>query len=147
MLRWATCRANRFRRDARGAVTVEFVVSLPVLVAVLAFATQYGRAMQVRNSLDVAVRDAARYLSRAPMDAATGTIDPTFFTNAQTLVNTRIGPQTEAVRFTVLTADATGAEVTVEADVDFPFLTWLDRTGQDFSSFTMTATDEWPRTE
>ena len=61
-------RIRRFAAASRGAVTVEFVVKLPVLITVLVFVSQHERAIQVRNALDVATRDATGFLSRAPLN-------------------------------------------------------------------------------
>jgi Flp pilus assembly protein TadG len=141
-------RRTLFKRDTSGTVTVEFVITLPFLIGVLAFASQYGQAMQVRNALDIATRDAARYMARAPLNGTGSTIDPIFIANAQTLINRRLGSAVEAVRFNTLTSTADVTMVDVEVDVSFPLLEWIDRGegGTDFSSFTMEATETWPRT-
>lgn len=55
-------------RDRRGSNTVEFVISIPILLAVLVLSTEYGKVLHRRTVLDGAVADAARYLSRVPFD-------------------------------------------------------------------------------
>lgn len=84
-------RLRTFLGDARGAITVEFVVTLPILLAALGFAEQYGHAMRVRNSMDVAARDAARFLSRAPIDETTGQVPDVFVCTAEAIITTRLG--------------------------------------------------------
>lgn len=139
-------RIRRFAAASRGAVTVEFVVTLPVLIAVLAFASQYGRAMQVRNALDVATRDATRFLSRAPLNQ-TGQVPPTFVGNAEQLVLNRIDGLADDVRFVSVTSDALAAQMEVEVDVSFPWLALVSFGENDYTSITMTAGEVWPRTE
>ncbi|GIX13963.1 MAG: hypothetical protein KatS3mg118_1922 [Paracoccaceae bacterium] len=120
-LAWFRDRLSRFGAETRGAVTVEFVVALPLLLGVLAFAVQYGYAMQVRNALDVAVRDAARYLSRAPVDPITHSVDPAFLDKAVQLVNDRISDAAVVeVNDLVVRADMVAVKAT--ATVDLPLL-------------------------
>ena len=57
-----------FARDRRGSNTVEFVISIPILLAVLVLSTEYGKILHQRTVLDSAVADATRYLSRLPQD-------------------------------------------------------------------------------
>lgn len=57
---------SRLKSDASAAVSVDFVVAIPILLAVLVFTAEYGRVLQVRSVLDNAVGDATRYLARAP---------------------------------------------------------------------------------
>jgi Flp pilus assembly protein TadG len=117
-------RIARFCVEQRGAVTVEFVVAVPLLMAVLAFAVQYGYAMQVRNALDVAVRDAARYMSRAPIDPATGTVDTAFLDKASELVRDRIkASATVTVNDMRITEDL--AAIRATASVQLPLLAAL----------------------
>lgn len=55
-----------FAKDDRASVSVDFVVAIPILLAVLVFTSEYGRVLQMRTVLDNAVSDATRYLARAP---------------------------------------------------------------------------------
>ena len=84
-------RIRRFFGESQGAITVEFVVTLPILLAALGFAEQYGQAMQTRNSLDVAARDAARFISRAPLDPTGTTVPDLFLCTARGIIETRMG--------------------------------------------------------
>lgn len=61
-------RLARFAADDAAAVSVDFVVAIPILLAVLVFTSEYGRVLQMRSVLDNAVSDATRYLARAPRD-------------------------------------------------------------------------------
>ena len=54
----------RFAREDRGAVTIEFVVMLPIFVAALAFAYEFGQLFLTYQSTASNVRSAARYLAR-----------------------------------------------------------------------------------
>lgn len=57
--------------DQRGAAAVEFGLLLALLVTMAFGITEFGRAIYTYNTLDKAVRDAARHLSQhAPGDAA-----------------------------------------------------------------------------
>ncbi|MEM9011868.1 MAG: TadE/TadG family type IV pilus assembly protein [Pseudomonadota bacterium] len=139
---------ERFKRDKRGAATVEFVIALPVLLAVLVFSTQYGRAMQVRNALDVAVRDAARFLSRAPL--AGDSVPAAFVTEAESLITSRMGEAVESVNFVEVSGSTAQAEVTVVANVRLPLLRLIRQIAGgegDLSSIPMHASEVWPRTE
>lgn len=102
-------------------MTVEFVIAVPLLLGVLAFAVQYGYAMQVRNALDVAVRDAARYMSRAPVDPATGSVDTSFLVKAADLVHRRIGGAA-AVEVNDLRITSEMAAIKATATVSLPLL-------------------------
>ena len=55
-----------FSKDDTASVSVDFVVAIPILLAVLVFTSEYGRVLQTRTVLDNAVSDATRYLARAP---------------------------------------------------------------------------------
>ncbi|QPH55296.1 TadE/TadG family type IV pilus assembly protein [Pontivivens ytuae] len=90
MLKTPFDRLRTFLGDARGAITVEFVVTLPILLAALGFAEQYGNAMRVRNSMDVAARDAARFISRAPINENTRTVDDQFICTARQIITLRL---------------------------------------------------------
>lgn len=133
-----------FVRDERAAVTVEFVIALPLLLAMMVFAVQYGNAIRVRNSLDSATRDAARYLARTPLDPS-GALNPYFSARAQQIVTTQIGDKAENI-FVMSSANATEASVTIRADVPFPLLrmTGFYDPGEDY--IRMNSSQVWVRT-
>lgn len=145
MLIAARTLARQFWRNCRGAVTVEFVVSLPVLVAVLAFSTQYGRMMQARSALDVAVRDAARLISRAPLAEDGSGVPPIFLTHAQNMISNRVGCIAEEITFVTVTGTAVLTTVEVEAKIEFPFLNAFSFGENDLDDVTLRAAEVWPR--
>lgn len=133
-----------FIRDERAAVTVEFVIALPLLLAMMIFAVQYGNAIRVRNSLDSASRDAARYLSRTPVDSS-GAVNAYFVARARQIVVDQIGDKANNI-FVNPQFSSTGATVNIRADVPFPLLrmTGLYDPGEDF--ITMNSVQFWRRT-
>lgn len=75
---------RRFLTEDDGTAGLEFVCASPLLLGVLVFTAEYGQAMRARLVLDSAVQDAARYLSRAPVnrgaDDANGNPTIVFYT-------------------------------------------------------------------
>ena len=57
----------------RGSALVEFALSFGFLFSALAGAFEFGRSFQVYNTLQTAVRDAARYASLRAYDSSTAT--------------------------------------------------------------------------
>jgi hypothetical protein len=55
-----------FLPDNSGSMTVEFVATVPLLLAALLFSFEFGRALWAYDVVSRDVRDAVRYLSRAP---------------------------------------------------------------------------------
>lgn len=70
-----------FSRDEHGAVTIEFVVTLPLFLATLAFAFEFGQIFLAHQSTVNNVRAATRYLSRSDLSA-------TDLTEAENLIRT-----------------------------------------------------------
>jgi Flp pilus assembly protein TadG len=66
------------RDDRRGVSIIEMTVMLPVLVSLAFGVAEFGRALQHHHVMNKAMRDAARYLTRVPVDcpsgAATGSV-------------------------------------------------------------------------
>jgi hypothetical protein len=56
--------ARQFRRDAGGAGTLEFVLTLPLFLVPLAFAVELGLFLVAHQDVVNNVRSAVRYLSR-----------------------------------------------------------------------------------
>ena len=117
--------ARKFFKDSSGSVTVEFVIAMPILLAVLAFAVQYGNALKVRNSLDFSARDAARYLARAPLNSAGTDVDQIFKDRARLIIANRV--ETSKSRITTFSpvTDSSTASIDVTVDVPFPLLKWI----------------------
>lgn len=57
---------TRFLRDERGTASMEFVVTLPLLLGPLLITAEYGNALTVREQLDSALADATQLLAAAP---------------------------------------------------------------------------------
>jgi hypothetical protein len=57
----------RFVRDEHGAVTIEFVVMMPIFLAALAFAYEFGQIFLAQQSTINNVRAAGRYLARVAL--------------------------------------------------------------------------------
>ena len=65
------CRSSAsFARDRDGAVTIEFVVTLPLFLVALAFAFEFGQIFLAHQSTVNNVRAASRYLSRTAVTPA-----------------------------------------------------------------------------
>lgn len=79
-----------FLTDQRASVSVDFVVSIPILLAVLVFTSEYGRVLQMRTVLDNAVSDATRYLARAPLNEAGDGYSAEIITVAERLITSRV---------------------------------------------------------
>ena len=54
-------RAQRFQRDERGALVVEFGLLVPILFLLVFGIVDFGRAYFTMNNLSAAVREGARY--------------------------------------------------------------------------------------
>lgn len=60
--------SHKFLREDRAAVTIEFVVMLPVFLAALAFSYEFGQFFLAQQSTVNNVRAAARFLSRVELN-------------------------------------------------------------------------------
>jgi hypothetical protein len=60
-------RIGKFVRASHGAVTIEFVCTLPLFLAALAFAFEFGQFFLAHQSTVHNVRAASRYLSRTDL--------------------------------------------------------------------------------
>ena len=135
-----------FGKDCRGSSTVEFVIALPVLLAMLAFSVQYGNALKVRNNLDIASRDAARYLARAPLNTAGTDVDVVFKTRAQQIISDRVVNTKSTIASYSSTSDSTAATVNVTINVPFPLLKWMGLFTDTNPTLSMSASETWART-
>ncbi|MEM6933127.1 MAG: TadE/TadG family type IV pilus assembly protein [Pseudomonadota bacterium] len=153
---------GQFLADERGSAAMEFVVTLPLLMGILVIAYEYGEAFATRESLDSAVRDATRYIARAPaadgLDVDSNQVPeiPTYFVNnAIELISTRTGYPTSEINFNYnIQANQTGSalrspffEVLVEVRliVSLPTLrifgNWIGSSDSPEGGFTMIASD------
>jgi Flp pilus assembly protein TadG len=141
---------RKFRKNRDGSATVEFIIALPILLAVMALCVQYGNALKVRNSIDVVARDAARYIARAPL-APDGSIPQNFADKAREIITTRLEVGDRTVR-NINFSGTTQTEARVAFDVDVPFglaVLFNAFRGPNFResdpSFTLKADDVWRR--
>ncbi len=135
---------RNFARDERAAVTVEFVIALPLLLAMMVFSVQYGNAIRVRNALDSATRDAARYLARTPLNSD-GSLDFYFINRAQDLVRDQISNKANNISVNPQVT-ATSATVNISAEVPFPLLRMTGFYEPDEAFITMRSSQFWRRT-
>lgn len=61
---------RRFGRDENGAITIEFVLMFPLLLAGLAFSFEFGRLFVAHHTAVNNMRAAVRYLSRTDLSNA-----------------------------------------------------------------------------
>ncbi|MEL6316553.1 MAG: TadE/TadG family type IV pilus assembly protein, partial [Pseudomonadota bacterium] len=61
-------RLRAFRRARDGAVTVEFVVLAPLLLALAVVAVEFGRVILFQQTMAHSLRGGAQYLSRVPLE-------------------------------------------------------------------------------
>lgn len=137
---------KNWSKDDLGSSTVEFVIALPILLAMLAFSVQYGNALKVRNNLDIASRDAARYLARSPLDTSGNAVDSYFTTQAQQIVAARIVGTKSSIASFASSSNATTATVDVTINVPFPLLRWIGLFDTASASLSMSASESWART-
>lgn len=88
---------GRFAGDRRASVSVDFIVSLPILLAVLVLISEYGRVLQMRNAMDNAVADAARYLSRIELEPGGDSFPPGAADIAKGLIRSRLATDVYAI--------------------------------------------------
>jgi Flp pilus assembly protein TadG len=125
--------ARNLRHDCGGATAVEFAVLLPVLLLVLTGILEFGRALWIRQDMQFAVEEAARYA------LVNDTASASAITGVATARLGAVGPATPGV--TVATTIASDS-VTVAATAVFtPIFTGLLPEGM----FTMTARARTPR--
>ena len=126
-------RGAEFRKAQKGAVAIEFVVTLPLFLAALALSFEFGRLFVAHHDTVNNVREAARYLSRSQLSA-------TDLTTAETIVRTGVASGGTAPdwlssatvsinpsysTFSTSNYRVSGQVVRIQTTVDFP-MTILD---------------------
>lgn len=102
-----------FLSDTRGTASMEFVVTLPLLLGPLILTAEYGQALSNREQLDSAVADATQLLAVAPaMPGSTEDDAPIliqhFVDKAEQIVADRLDVPTSAILFdATMTGDLT----------------------------------------
>jgi Flp pilus assembly protein TadG len=67
---------RRFLRDDGGGMTVEFVTTLPMILAALVIVFEFGRGLWFHQIVSKSVRDATRFASRySPLAAGCDTLE------------------------------------------------------------------------
>lgn len=137
-----------FVRDDRASVSVDFVVAIPILLAVLVFTSEYGRVLQMRSVLDNAVADATRYLARAPRDEDSGAYPANVVDVAKQIVSQRINVNHIAVGEPVIDEVDTSAttkydtvSLTVSIGVETPAISVISLMAYGENSPTISGTD------
>lgn len=148
---------GRFLADDRGAAGLEFLFTSPLLFGVLVFTAEYGQALRYRIALDGAVQDAARFLARAPADAAeddfgnpTIEIYPAFEAEADAMLDARVGHDvTTGVDVTTVDTETFRTpfhvvKVTGSVAIDLPMLAFINQglTNKIAESLTLTASQQ-----
>jgi Flp pilus assembly protein TadG len=100
----------RFLKNRRGATAVEFALIMPFFLAMIFGLIEFGRAMWIRNTMQYAVEEAARYGSIS--GASSG--DVSTYAQGKILV---IDPSTITFNVTIGASD-----ISVTATHDFEFL-------------------------
>jgi len=119
---------GKFTRSKAGSVTVEFVVTFPLLLVALALSFEFGRLFLAHHDTVNNVREAARYLSRGELSAtqlavadeivrtgaSAGGTAPDWLASAQVTITPSY------TTFVNTDFRVSGQVVRVRADVDFP---------------------------
>ncbi|GMG83761.1 hypothetical protein LNKW23_29750 [Paralimibaculum aggregatum] len=95
-----------FLAAEEGAASLEFVVTLPLLLGPLVITAEYGQALAQRERLDMSLADAAQMLSQAPaMPGLTAEDAPLpyshFVDKARDMVRANLGPDATLASFAV----------------------------------------------
>jgi Flp pilus assembly protein TadG len=121
-------RAGRFCRDGSGAATIEFVCTLPLFLAALAFAFEFGQIFLAHQATVNNVRAASRYLSRSDLSVTDvtkaknmvltgqleGGVAPDYLSMDDIIV------EEEYTTFNATTFSRAGVTSRIYARVDFP---------------------------
>ncbi len=103
-----------------GSMSIEFVIAVPLFVAMITGATDLSRVFVDQSNYYSAARDTARVVARHAMDETT----------AEAYAATRIAQITSASAVTDVTIDATTVTVSISAPISalakFNFLDWLN---------------------
>jgi hypothetical protein len=123
----------------------------------MVFTAEYGQALRYRIALDGAVQDTARFLARAPAEAATDgngnpsiAIYPAFLAEADAMLDARLGREVEST-ISVRTLDTENfrtpfhlVEISGTVSVELPMLTFINTGLSDDipESLTLTASQQ-----
>ena len=113
-------RLKRFRSSDRGSMSIEYVIMVPLFVAMISGAVDLSRVFIDQSNFYSAARDTARVVARHAMDEAA----------AEAYATTRVAQITSAATITDVTIDSSSVTVTISAPVtalaEFEFLSFLN---------------------
>lgn len=147
---------KRFLADDRGSAGIEFLMTLPLLIAVMLITAEYGNALRAKMVLNTATADAARFLARSPIvEDGAGNLEfyDTFRNEAGNLVAGMIGGPVEISTLVYRGPDdvfrTTPVFIRVEANafLNMPLLGFINDTLEFASQFAIGAPDEPVRIE
>jgi Flp pilus assembly protein TadG len=140
MIRRLVHKSRAFRDDHSGAAMVEFAISLPLLLLVIAIIVEGSRIAWTHQAAASGVRDAARYIARlAPSDICDGAANILDYqTDANDIVVGRMGdpsdrilpsgvnviqvvPDLDCADVAYSTDQVPFVEVYVDLEIEFPF--------------------------
>jgi Flp pilus assembly pilin Flp len=154
-------KTQKFWADRSGAAMVEFAISLPFLLLIVAIVIEGSRIAWTHQAAASGVRDAARYIARiAPIDICDGTANiADYKDDATSIVALRVGsPVEQVVPGGVTVVDVTPSleciegdyriekigiiEVRVEIEIEFPFGGVFDLFGDPLEPLTTEIADK-----
>jgi len=123
-------RSKQFGRNEDGAITIEFVVTFPLILCALAFSFEFGRMFIAHHTLVNNVRSAERYLART--DLTSDRIDkakqivltgvPSGGTQPPWIASNTIDIDTSAATFSSDDFREGGQVIQIDATINFQFL-------------------------
>jgi len=128
--RGGKARSKQFGRNEDGSITIEFVVTFPLILCALAFSFEFGRMFIAHHTLVNNVRSAERYLARSDLSATrideaeqiiltgfpSGGVQPPWIESDD------IDIDTSASTFTDANFRKGGQVIRIEATINFQFL-------------------------
>ncbi len=165
MIRVLAHKLRAFCKDGSGAAILEFAISLPILLLIIAVVIEGSRITWTHQAAASGVRDASRFLARITppnlCEDATGVSNyPTEYgAQATSIVATRIGapeeqilpggvdvisvtPSVDCVDVDYQTADVAVVQVRVRLQITFPFAGAFDFFGEPLAPLVTEISDE-----
>ena len=113
-------RLKNLATSESGSMSMEFVIAVPLFVAMISGATDLSRVFVDQSNYYSAARDTARVVARHAMDEAA----------AEAYATSRVSQITSATAITNVTIDTTSVTVSISAPISalakFNFLDWLN---------------------
>ena len=119
-MRMLLARLKTLLKSDDGNMSLEFVIAVPLFVAMISGATDLSRVFVDQSNYYSAARDTARVVARHAMDEAA----------AEAYATARVSQITNAAAVTDVTIDTTSVTVSISAPISalakFYFLDWLN---------------------